>query len=619
LESVTPHISTALKQAEKFIHSGHFAQAEAVCRQIIAFDPRHAKALHFLGFIALRTGRAPLALELLQTSVNIEPKDAMALLDLGSALLVLGRFEQAVDPYQRAVLLRPDLPAGYTGLGVANHESGRAREALAYFQQAVEHGPNSEETHDNLATALLYNNQPAAALAAARKAVELKPTWHQPYSNIAIAACACGDVPQAIEALRQAILIKPDAPVANSNLLYDLHFHPGYDAAAILREHRRWDQVHAAPIQKEIPRHDNDRTPDRRLRIGYVSPDFRDHCQSFFTVPLLSSHDHQELEIFCYADVRRPDAITERIRKYTDVWRSTCGVPDEKVAEMVRADQIDVLVDLTMHMSRGRPLLFARKPAPVQVAWLAYPSTTGLAAMDARLTDPFLDPPGTHDEFYSEQSIRLPDTFWCYDPLTTEPKVNELPAQKPGHVTLGCLSNFVKVNDNMLALWSQVLSKLPHSRLLLWCPQGNHRQRAVEKLGVDAARVDFIERQPRVKFLELFHRVDFCLDTFPYNGHTTSLDGLWMGVPTVSLRGQTAVSRAGFSQLSNLGLTDLVTADRNEFVKIAVELARDLPRLRELRSTLRHRMEKSPLMDAPRFARGVEAAYRGLWRQRCEK
>jgi predicted O-linked N-acetylglucosamine transferase (SPINDLY family) len=357
------------------------------------------------------------------------------------------------------------------------------------------------------------------------------------------------------------------------------------------------------------------------LRIGYVSPDFREHCQSFFTIPLLSNHDRKAFEIFCYADLRRPDAVTQRIRGYVDGWQSIVGMTDEEAARKIREDQIDILVDLTMHMASGRPLIFARKPAPVQAAWLAYPGSTGLSAMDYRLTDPYLDPPGLNDHFYSETSIRLPDSFWCYEPLVTELLVNPLPAQSTGHVTFGCLNNFCKINEPVLRLWAQVLKTVDRSRLMILCPEGSHRQALLDLLqreGISSDRIELVAGRPRLQYLELYHRIDLGLDSFPYNGHTTSLDSFWMGVPVVTLVGQTVAGRAGLSQLTNLGLPELIAQTSQQYVQIAADLAGDLSGLAELRRTLRERMQASPLMDAPRFARNIEAAYRQMWRNWCQ-
>ena len=287
--------------------------------------------------------------------------------------------------------------------------------------------------------------------------LELRPDYADAYINLGTALKNQGQTAEAITCYQHALDLKPDHHVAHSNLLYLLPFCPGYDARTLHEEHLRWNRQHAEPLAKCFEHHPNDRSADRRLRVGYVSPDFCNHVQSFFTVPLLSSHDHRQFEIFCYADVARPDALTARFQGHADVWRDVVGRTDDQVAQLVREDRIDILVDLTLHMARNRLLVFARKPAPVQVTFAGYPGTTGLSAIDYRLTDPYLDPPGLDDADYAEESVRLPDSFWCYDPLTDEPAVNSLPAQANGYVTFGCLNHFCKVNAGVLALWARVL------------------------------------------------------------------------------------------------------------------------------------------------------------------
>ncbi|MGO9469662.1 MAG: hypothetical protein ACLQVF_36630 [Isosphaeraceae bacterium] len=319
----------------------------------------------------------------------------------------------------------------------------------------------------------------------------------------------------------------------------------------------------------------------------------------------------------------RPDALTERLRGQADVWRSSVRLSDQQLADLVRSDQIDILVDLKSHTPNNRLRVFARKPAPIQVAWLGYPGTTGLSTIDYRLTDPYLDPPGLFDECYTEESFALPDTFWCYDPLTAEPPVNPLPALESGVVTFGCLNSFCKVNDGGLALWAQVLRAVPRSRLLLLAPTGHAREHVLARLeqeGIAAPRVEFADKQSRREYLKLYHWIDLGLDPVPCNGHTTSLDAFWMGVPTLTLVSKTtAFGRAGFSQLCNLGLKELAAETPEQYVALAADLAGDLPRLRELRGTLRQRMLSSPLMNANRFARHVEQAYREMWRKWCEQ
>jgi predicted O-linked N-acetylglucosamine transferase (SPINDLY family) len=312
--------------------------------------------------------------------------------------------------------------------------------------------------------------------------------------------------------------------------------------------------------------------------------------------------------------------MTDRLRQSADVWRDIVGWSDALVADRVRQDRIDIAVDLTLHGGDNRLLVFARKPAPVQVTYLAYCSSTGLSTIDYRLSDPYLDPPGMDESVYSERTIRLPETYWCYQPIGAPPEVNALPALEQGHITFGGLNNFCKVSEPALAAWAKLLRAVPHAHLLLHAHEGAHRQWVRERLkgeGLEPARVRFAGFMPMERYFALYRQIDIALDTFPCGGGTTTCDALWMGVPVVSLVGQTAVGRGGLSILSNVGLPELAARSAEEYVRIASELAHDLPRLSRLRKTLRQRMAQSPLMDAPRFARHIEAAFRQMWRQWC--
>ena len=627
--------------------AGRLQDADLLYRQFLMQQPDHVEAMQSLGILCAQTGRPQAAVELLRKVAAALPDSPEACSNLANVLESCGRHDEAIASYRKAIALRPDFVQAYSNMSNALRSTGRYDEAIAAARQALAIRPDHAPAYNNLGHALQTKGLWDQALAAYRQALALRPDLSVVHSNLANMLCLRGQFDQAIDACLKALALRPHFPeayltlgnamkdtarlddalaaydralslepdhlAAAMNRLFALHFHPDYDAKAILREHQKWNQRFAQPLAAAIQPHANDRNPDRRLKIGYVSPDLCNHCQSFFTTPLLSHHHHEQFEVFCYASVERPDQLTQRLRGYADVWRDCLGQSDADVARMIRQDQIDILVDLTMHMANGRPLVFARKPAPVQVAWLAYPGTTGMTAMDYRLTDPYLDPPDA-DGDYVEKSIRLPDTFWCYDPLTDQPPVGALPALSVGHVTFGCLNNFCKVNAGTLELWSQVLSAVPGSRLILLCPQGSHRPQVLEKLKVQADRVEFVEFAPREQYLKRYHRIDIGLDTFPYNGHTTSLDSLWMGVPVVSMVGQRAVSRAGWSQSKNLGLAEQLVGQRpQDFVSLAVGLAGDLPRLSQMRGQLRLRMEKSPLMDADRFARKVEEAYRQMW------
>ncbi len=599
---------------------GQLREAAESYRQALQLKPAHAEARNNLGNVLRDQGKLDEAVACYRHALQLKPAAADTYNNLGNALTDQGKLDEAVAAYRRALALKPDLAEAHANLGIALRNQGKLDEATACHQRAIALKPGYAEPYNNLGNAFLEQRKLSEAAACYRRALELKPDFAEAHNNLGNALKDQGELDDAIACYRRAVQAKPDFAVAHSNLLYTLHFSPRYDVAAIDEEHRRWNRQHAEPLARFIRPHDNDRDPHRRLRVGYVSPDFRDHCQSFFTVPLLSAHDRQNFEIHGYADVARPDPLTARLSGLADGWRNIAGRADEQVAEMVREDRIDILVDLTMHMAHNRLLVFARRPAPVQVCWLAYPGSAGLSTIDYRLTDPHLDPPDRDDRCYAEQSIRLPDCFWCYDPLAEEPAVNALPALTQGHVTFGSLNNFCKVNAAVLKLWAAVLRAVPRSRLLMLAPEGDCRRRVLElfqREGIAGERVTFVAIQPRPRYLDLFHSIDVGLDSFPYNGHTTSLDSFWMGVPVVSLAGQTAVGRAGVCLLKNLGLPQWTAATPAQFVTGAVDLANNLPRLGALRATLRDRLGKSPLMDAPRFTRNIEAAYRAMWQRWC--
>ena len=416
---------------------------------------------------------------------------------------------------------------------------------------------------------------------------------------------------------RRALDINPDLAEMHSNLLCALNYCSNVDGWTIRQEHDRWNRQQAAPLAQFIQPHTNDRSPNRKLRIGYVSPDFRWHPVGRFILPLLEAHDRGAFEVFCYASQNVDDALTAACRAQASVWRAVATSTDEQLAQQIRQDRIDILVDLTMHMGNNRLMVFARKPAPVQVTYLAYCSTTGLATMDYRLTDPYFGSAGADQRVYSEKSVCLPDTYWCYRQVDEAPDAGSVPALASGHVTFGSMNNFCKVTPPTLTAWSVLLQRMPTARLLFHAHAGSHRKRVLDVFshqGILADRVTFVDYLPSVEYFRIHQRIDICLDPFPYAGGTTTCDALWMGVPVVSLAGQTAVGRGGLSILSNLGLADLVANSPEQYIDIAVKLAGDVPRLQELRGTLRERMRQSPLMDAPRFARHVEAAYREMWR-----
>jgi protein O-GlcNAc transferase len=579
-------LAQQLQTGLSYQQSGRFAEAERIYREVLAQQPNHADAWNLLGMLTGQMGQLDAAEDLLRRAIQLNLDSAEAHNNLGFVLAGKGQREEAIASYRRAIQIKPDLA----------------------------------EAHSNLGAALIGAGRPSEAVAAYREVIRLRPEYAEAHNNLANLLMDVGQFDQAVASYRQAIRVRANYTVAHSNLLYALHYHPEYDARMIHEEGRRWNQQHAEPLGKFIGPHTNNRDPDRPLRVGYVSADFYGHASAFSLLPLLRRHDRRQFEIFCYALNANSDGVMQQMKDQVQHWREAAGRADSEIAAWIREDKIDILVDLMLHTANNRLLIFAHKPAPVQVTWLGYPGSTEMGTIDYRLTDPYMDPLGLDDPYYSERSIRLPDTFWCYDPPTDEPAANNPPCVENGFITFGCLNNFRKVNDRVLKLWAQVLKAVDRSRLIVLCSDGSHRRSffdLMQKEGINPDQIEMVARLPRQQYLELHHRIDVGLDTLPYNGHITSLDSLWMGVPVISLVGQTAVGRAGLSQLTNLGLPELIARTSEQYVRIAAGLAEDLPRLTELRRTLRSRMQASPLMDGPRFARGIEAAYRQFWRTWC--
>jgi predicted O-linked N-acetylglucosamine transferase (SPINDLY family) len=601
---------------------GQVNEAIASYRQAVRLKPGFAEAHFNLGNALKDVGQVDEAIACFRQSVRLKPGFAEAYNNLGNALKDNGQLDEAIASYRQAIGLKPGFAQAHSNLGYALQGKGRIDEAIAAYRQAIRLKPDYIDAHNNLGNALKDKGQLDEAVAAYRQAIRFKPDYALAHNNLGNALKDMGKLDEAFACFRQAIQLKPDLLFAHSNLLYALHFHPGYDAKMIYEEHRRWSQQFAEPLRKFIQPHLNNRDAERPLRVGYVSPDFRDHPVGRFLVSLLAAHDGNRFEVFCYSDVRRADRFTGLLRGHARQWRNTLGLADERMAQLIREDQIDVLVDLTMHMARNRLLLFARKPAPVQVSYLAYCSTTGLETMDYRLTDPHLDPPGMNDAYYSEKSVRLPETYWCYPLHEQSPDVSPPPAPSAGEVTFGCLNNFCKVSAETLDLWIKLLRATPKSNLILQAGEGSHRQRVrdlLERQGIDPRRAKFVGWVPLSEYFKRYEQIDVGLDPFPCNGGTTTCDALWMGVPVVTLAGRTAVGRGGVSILANVNLPELIAQTPEQYVQIATDLAGDLPRLAELRRTLRGRMQGSALMDAPRFARNIEGAYRQMWRNWCEQ
>jgi protein O-GlcNAc transferase len=609
-----------------------------------------------LAVIQHMLGKNELALQSFARALQLNPNNAATHNNLANVHAAMGNSAEAIASYERAVSLKQDYFDALTNVGLVLMRVGRGDDARAALERAVEANPNHAPAHNALAQ-VIGQSDPQRAIASFRRAMELNPQWADPasnlggflsqlgqesaavdahrqalardpnspaaHNNLGIALMAHGEVSEAIAAFRRAIGIDPAYVTAHDNLLWALHYDPAAEPRAIFDEHVRWAQQHAEPFA-EIRPHEREDNDDRPLRIGYVSADLHEHPIAYFIEPVLRSHDRTRFEIFCYNDSPRTDVVHQRLRAIGNTWRDVAFHSDHHLVDQIRADGIDILVDLAGHTARNRLLAFARKPAPVQITWLGYPNTTGMRTIDYWLSDDHLNPTGqTSNALATEQILRLPDTFACYQPPADAPQVNKLPAESNGgEITFASFNYLAKLNDSVLELWSKLLRDVPRSRLIIAAPYLND-EAVLDALadrfaarGVDIDRLELLQHRQMSDYLALYHQADILLDPFPFTGHTTTLHALWMGVPPLSLAGNTHVSRRPVSILSNLKLTELLAHTPEEFLKIGRELCDDVDRLADLRATMRQRMQASPLLDAGTFTANLESAFRDVWSRR---
>ena len=604
---------------------GHWAESAACCREAVRLKPDYPLAHNNLGLAVHGLGKFEEAVAAFGRAIALQPDYHEAHNNLGMVLHEMGKVDQAIGHYRQAIAIQPDYPLAWNNLGAALRENGQPGEAVTACRRAIFLRPDLFQAHNNLGAALMDQGRIDEAISTYRQALSLRPDLPEAHNNLGNALKDAGEIEPALAALRQALQYKPDFVAAHSNLLFSLNYHEEMTDAAITEEHRQWSRLHAEPLRRLISPHENEHSPDRRLRVGYVSPDFREHSVAYFLEGLLENHDPNRVEVFCYSDVGQPDSVTSRLRAHAKQWREILGMADEQVAGLIRADGIDILVDLAGHTARNRLPVFARRPAPVQVTWLGYSNTTGLDCFACRITDPIADPPGRTENLHSERLVRLPKTFACFRPMNDSPPIKPGLHANHGWVTFGSFHTLAKLNDRLLGWWAEILGRVPHSRLLL-VAAGLEDPTIQERLivlfrrrGIDAERLQFKGKLSPLAYLELHHEIDLLLDSHPFSGHTVACHALWMGVPVVTLPGLRHCSRMVASVLSNLGHPEWIAANPEEYVKIAVGLARDLPRLERLRSSLRTEMTASPLLDAKAFASDMEAAYRALWREWCDK
>lgn len=573
------------KQAREHFSARQYQEAKQLYKHICEKDRADDHAWAMLGITHALLNEVDAAESCLQKAVNLNPCSFDALYNLGRAQYGRGQLEQAVSNYQIALRLKPDHIDTLVGLGLSAAGLGQWTQAQQFYEQILRQIPGHAAALDNLANVMRSQGRAELAI----------PYYRQAWAANPLAA-------------------------TYSNLLLCLHYPANHDPLAVFQEHLDWG---ATQTRGYIPTsfQQTDHNPDRKLRIGYVTPDLRAHSVAYFIEPLLVHHDRSQFEVFSYLELGTADDMTRRLLEFADTTRNTSGVSDDQVAAMIRQDQIDILIDLAGHTNKNRLPVFARKPAPIQITYLGYPNTTGLSMIDYRLTDAWADPPGMTEHLHTEKLVRLENGFLCFTPPAESPGITPLPSVAKGYITFGSFNALPKITNEMLEVWARILLMVPGAHLLIKNAQLTdsilqERLRAQLILhGVASERIEILGRTSKEDHMAAFARVDIALDTFPYHGTTTTCDTLWMGVPVIALAGKSHVSRVGVSLLSRMGLSEHIAHSAEDYIDKAVRLANSGVELSTLRQNLRTLFVDSGLCDGVSFTQTVESAYRQMWQR----
>lgn len=599
---------------------GRLEEAEECLRRALQIDANFADAHCNLGSALQDIGRFPEAETSFQRAIQLQPNSAIAHYNLGNLLKEQGRFGEAEASYRRALNIKPDYAQALSNLGVTLNDLARPAEAEVNLRRALEIKPDYAEAHSNLGNTLKELGRLGEAEISYRLALKLKPDLAEIHNNLGILLQDMGHLHDAETSYRKAIELKPDYDKAQSNLLFLLNYNPEISPAFAFEEARQYGQRITKKATFPFTKWPC-ATEHKRLRIGFVSGDFRNHPVGYFLENLLKNLDQTSLELIAYPTDYWTDELTLRIKPYFTAWKPLCGLNDEAAARLIHSDRVHILIDLSGHSRYNRLPVFAWKPAPVQVSWLGYFATTGVTEIDYLIADQVTLPESEENNF-TETIWRLPETRLCFTPPEVDVNVSALPALTNGYITFGCFNNLAKMNDSVVALWSRVLASAPNSRLFLKSKQLGEtsiRQLTIVRFaehGIDADRLILEGAESRAKYLAAYHRVDIALDPFPYPGGTTTVECLWMGVPVLTLAGQSFLFRQGAGFLMNAELPEWIATSHDQYVARAVAHVAAMQELSELRKRLRQQMETSPIMDGKRFATYFAAALQAMWRER---
>jgi protein O-GlcNAc transferase len=599
-------------------HKGQWDASGECYQAALALDPNCVDAFYNWGNTFEKQQRNREATECLETALRLQPGHIQARNNLANQYRTAGRLQEAAQHLETALRQEPGSVPVVLNLGNVYMAMNRQQEAIDCFDAAIRLMPQLSVLYNNKGNALRNMTRIEESLAAYRQALQLEPQRAEFHVNLGIGLQMQGRLAEALNEFRVAMTLAPESAAAYGAGLFSLHYDRNLSPLDLCEAHREWARRYAPPTPRKP--HANSRDAERRLRIGLVSADFRQHPVAFFATPLLEAHDEEHYDILCYSAANKSDAWTERIRNAANGWCDVSGMSDLELAERMECDEIDIAVDLTGHTAGSRLLAFARKPAPVALSWLGYFNTTGMEAMDYLLVDPILAPPDEQAPF-AEQPLRLEGCYLAYAGPDYAPEVSPLPAASRGHITFGCFNTLSKVTDDVVNLWARLLHRVPLSRLVLKNPilDDGHSRRlyweAFAKAGIHRHRVDLLGSSPHRDMLAAYSHIDIALDPFPYNGGTTTCEALWMGVPVITQAGDRFVSRVGATILTNAGFPAWVTHSPEKYIEQAAALAADTEALARTRLRLRDTVRRSTLGNTTQFTRRWEHALRMVWRE----
>ena len=602
---------------------GEFAAAAASLEAALRQRPDYAGALYNYGILLKKTGRPLEAETALRRAIGIKPDYADACYELAVLLHLRGALGEAEGLFRSTLERKPDHTEAYSALFDLYNSEGDFAAAARALEGALRQRPDWTGALSNYGLMLKKLRRLTEAEAAYRRAIALDPAFVPGYRGLGGVLLAQSRIAEALEVFRAGREFDPEGFDLETAELFALNYVEGMTSDEIFARHRAFGER----LEKRYPARTepfrNDRNPERRLRVGYVSADFYRHPVALFAIPLLERHDRSVCEIYGYSTGSTQDGVTRQLQSLIDAWRDAAPMSDAELVEAIGRDEIDILVDLSGHSGIPRLGVFAQQPAPVQASWLGYLNTTGLTRIQYRLCDGYTDPQGVTDRLHTETLVRLPTSQWCYRPFVSSAPSEAPPFKRNGFVTFGSFNHTPKLSRSALRLWAEILARLPEARLVLVGLSDGHAQDSLlqyfTSAGVAASRITAVPRVELDEYFSWFNSVDIALDTMPYSGGTTTCDALWMGVPAITAPGARSVSRSSGSILSTVGLSEWIASTPEDYVRLAVELAGNEANITRLRRSLRTRMLASPLMDEPRFARDVEAAYRRMWRAWCER